>query len=818
MKIGTILLILIVAVSLYGQENVIEEGFEGGTLPEGWTQEYMSGNLDWTFANGGHSGHPSEAHTGSYNALFYWDDTDAVITRLITPPFNISGSEAILNFWHTQALWSSDQDEMYVYFQEDSGSTWTLLASYTESIVDWTEEEIELPDGTANSRIAFEGVGLYGWGVCLDDIVVTALGPEFNNDLQARAIEGTANPSVGDPYEYFVTVRNVGALTQDDYQVRLVFDDGTVIDQTNGVELALNEEETFELEWTPDVTGTFNLRGEVVLTGDENPDNNLTLLHPVTVHPFGTVVISVGDGTDTSYRVPLNFFYKSSLTETMYYPDELEINGEINAVQYYNSFTSNMPGKQVRIWMGETTQTSLENGWIPATDLTLVFNGFVNFDPGENAIQIPLDNSYYYEGDNLVMMVMRPLETNFYLDSDRFFISEDAETYPGRTIRWQSDTEENDPNDPDSGTLVDFFPNTTFFFTAGSATGIMGTITDQNLQPVAGVTVELTPGGDIATTNSEGFYQFYGLDNGVFSLSYSKNDYFDGIAEDIVLEDGQMLEVDLDIMERLDITFAITTNTASPGGIEISGVSVDSLHTFEATTGDNGISLVQDVYPAYYNLTATSTDLVTWTLENAELFSNIQVQVNMDEAILMPLNPECTTEAVFTWQSPYSQDRMLQEYHVYLDSVFVATTTDTTFTFDPDSLVIDQGYTAGVVAVFETAESEMAEVDFVFEGVGNGPSPDAPVMTGISGIYPNPFNPDTNIRFDLQQPSRVKLDIYNVRGQKVRSLTDQRYPSGSHTVQWNGTDDYGKHAATGIYYLRMQADRKSFVRKMMMIK
>ncbi len=818
MKIGIVLLILALAFSLYAQQNVIEEGFEGGTLPDGWTQEYMSGDHDWTFENGGHSGHPSAAHTGSYNALFYWEDTDAVLTRLITPPFNISGSAATLNFWHAQGLWENDQDQLHIYFQENSGSGWTILASYTEDISSWTEVEIELPDGSSNSRIAFEGVGAYGWGVCLDDVVVTALGPEFNNDLQALSIEGTDNPSVGDPYEYFVTVRNTGAFTQDDYQVRLVFEDGTVIDQTAGVELALNEEETFELNWTPDETGAFSLRGEVVLTGDENPGNNLTLLHPVTVHPYGTVVISVGDGTDTSYRVPLNFFYRSSLTETMYYPDELVINGEINTIEYYNSFVSTLPSKPVQIWMGETTQSSLEGGWIPANELTLVFDGIVTLFPGENAVQIPLDDPYYYDGNNLVVLVRRPFEDNFYEETDTFFISENPDEYPSRTVRWQSDSEDNDPNNPDTGTVVDYFPNTTFYFTAGSATGIMGSVTDQNGQAIGGVTIELTPGGDIATTNIEGFYQFYGLDNGTFSMNYSKNDYFDGVVENINLEDDQMLLIDLDIMEKLDITFSIVTNTGNPGGITITGISADSLNTFEVVTGGDGIAVASDVYPFDYNLTAMSIDLVSWSLQNAHLYSNLQVTVNMDEAILMPLNPTCTTEAEFTWQSPYTQSRMLQEYHVYLDGEYVATTTDTTYTFDPDSLVIDDSYTAGVVAVFETDSSEMAQVDFVFEGVATNPSASAPVVTGISGIYPNPFNPDTNIRFDLQQPSMVKLDIYNVRGQKVRSLTNHRYPSGTHTVQWNGTDDTGKHAATGIYYLRMQTDRSSFVRKMMLLK
>ncbi len=816
MRIGTIILALLMTVALYSQSYVVEEGFEGGALPDGWSQEYVSGDLDWVYDTGGHSDNPPEAHTGTYNALLYLDSANAETTRLITPTFNISGTGSILRFWHTQGLWSSDQDELYVYFQENSGSAWTLLASWTGDIPDWTQEEISLPDGSANSRIAFEGVAKYGWGVCLDDITVETLGPEYDNDLMAVSVDGTENPSVGDPYEYSVTVRNVGALAQDDYTVKLLLEDGTVIDEVDGVALELNEEQAYVLEWTPEETGDYNLRAEVVLANDENPDNNLSALFPVTVHPYGTIVISVGDGTNSSYRVPLNFFYKTSLTETMYYPEELQVTGAINTIEYYNNFTSSMPSKPVVIWMGETTLSDLSAGWIPAGELTQVFDGVINFPPGENAVQIPLDEAYFYNGGNLVMLVMRPFEDDYYSDTDKFYISEDADQYPSRTIRWQHDTVETDPNDPEDGTVVDFFPNTTFYFTAGSATGIMGIVSDQNGQPVNGVEVVLTPGGHTFTTNSEGFYQFYGLDAGTYGLSFTGEGYFDGSVEEIELASNQMLEMDLTIMEQLEISLTFATGTSTNEGVTVYGATADSLYTFEVETGADGIAIATDVYPGYYDLVAMRTDLDTWTLNNVEILSNFQINVDMTETITPPLNPACTTEAVFTWQSPYY--RYLQEYEVYLDGEYVASTTDTTYTFNPDSLTIDESYTAGVLAVFETGQSELATVDFVFEGVATGEMPEAPVLTGISSIYPNPFNPETNIRFSLQNPSVVKLDIFNVRGQKVRSLVSQRFDSGNHTVTWNGRDDYGKSASTGIYYLRMQTGSRSFVKKMMMVK
>ncbi len=67
--------------------------------------------------------------------------------------------------------------------------------------------------------------------------------------------------------------------------------------------------------------------------------------------------------------------------------------------------------------------------------------------------------------------------------------------------------------------------------------------------------------------------------------------------------------------------------------------------------------------------------------------------------------------------------------------------------------------------------------------------------------YPNPFNPETTLRFDVPQTSEtVVLDIYNVLGQKVRSLVNERLNSGSYEVQWSGVNEQGQAVASGLYY------------------
>jgi len=78
----------------------------------------------------------------------------------------------------------------------------------------------------------------------------------------------------------------------------------------------------------------------------------------------------------------------------------------------------------------------------------------------------------------------------------------------------------------------------------------------------------------------------------------------------------------------------------------------------------------------------------------------------------------------------------------------------------------------------------------------------------LLGNYPNPFNPSTNIRFSLPEKAKVKITIYNVKGQKVIELTDKRYNSGAHSIIWNGKDDNYKQVSSGVYLYKLDVDNK----------
>ena len=104
-----------------------------------------------------------------------------------------------------------------------------------------------------------------------------------------------------------------------------------------------------------------------------------------------------------------------------------------------------------------------------------------------------------------------------------------------------------------------------------------------------------------------------------------------------------------------------------------------------------------------------------------------------------------------------------------------------------------------------------------------------PISTGIEEIenseipkhfelhqnYPNPFNPSTNISFSLPSAGNVKLEIFNVIGQKIATLINEKLSAGEHVVQWDGRDRSGATVSSGVYFYRLEAGDERRSKKML---
>ncbi|MCB5259631.1 MAG: T9SS type A sorting domain-containing protein [Candidatus Cloacimonadaceae bacterium] len=96
--------------------------------------------------------------------------------------------------------------------------------------------------------------------------------------------------------------------------------------------------------------------------------------------------------------------------------------------------------------------------------------------------------------------------------------------------------------------------------------------------------------------------------------------------------------------------------------------------------------------------------------------------------------------------------------------------------------------------------------------------PPLPLSTRLYQNYPNPFNPETLIQYDLKDDGQVVIDIYNLKGQKVRSVVNNVKNAGSYTEIWDGTNNNSKQASSGVYFYRMHAHNQTMTNKMLLLK
>ncbi|MEG8945660.1 T9SS type A sorting domain-containing protein [Rosettibacter firmus] len=93
-----------------------------------------------------------------------------------------------------------------------------------------------------------------------------------------------------------------------------------------------------------------------------------------------------------------------------------------------------------------------------------------------------------------------------------------------------------------------------------------------------------------------------------------------------------------------------------------------------------------------------------------------------------------------------------------------------------------------------------------------------PTDFSISDAYPNPFNPETKINFSIAKQAKVRLTIYNILGQKVRTLINQEMMPGKYAASWDGRDDLGRQVSSGVYLIGFESDSFKAFRKVVLMK
>ncbi len=182
-------------------------------------------------------------------------------------------------------------------------------------------------------------------------------------------------------------------------------------------------------------------------------------------------------------------------------------------------------------------------------------------------------------------------------------------------------------------------------------------------------------------------------------------------------------------------------------------------------------------------------------------------------------------DVALNWRASGNNDEDLKEYHIYRAAaagvtpepgnlVGVATTPDFSEPLPAGGGVWHYVVTAVDLHGNEGLVSNEVATPTV-SAVGGGTTP---AQFALRGNSPNPFNPATEITFDLPREAQVRLAVFDIAGRRVATLVDGTRPAGTGSVRWNGRDDGGRALPSGIYFARMVAGDYRGVWKMMLTK
>ncbi|MGE5316485.1 MAG: T9SS type A sorting domain-containing protein [Chloroflexota bacterium] len=459
------------SVSLSGQTTASREvllteefNYPAGDIPPGWVN-LGDQPSEWNVSNTSYCGGTAPELMMSYGF-------QVGLSRLVSAPIDITGHQD-LKLKYRQYLINYEMDWGEIIGLDitfDGGTTWQTLWERplgTLSIPpDFVEYYFSAPENATQVQYAFRYEGnnnaINMW--LIDDVTLETVG---QNDLLSSSFSGNNAPVAGSASTYTIEVLNAGSSTQSDYTVKLMKEGGIELASVAGEPIEFAQKIAYNLEWTPlaSETGNTTAYGVIQFTQDEIPGNNQTRTMNVTVHPENVSYVEIGDGFTPTTNLPYNFFNFYSFTQTLYYPEEIGMNGDsIIGIRYTGQFDQYTEGVYLQIMLGETTNSNLTDTWLDPSGFKMVFEGAVNYEKGLNDIYINFDEGYKYKGQNLVIQSVKNLPMQLFLTP---FIC----TYDSASQRSRCAEKDDAPYDPmtlpEWGYTIDVYPNITLFYATG---------------------------------------------------------------------------------------------------------------------------------------------------------------------------------------------------------------------------------------------------------------------------------------------------------------------------------------------------------------
>ncbi len=279
-------------------------------------------------------------------------------------------------------------------------------------------------------------------------------------------------------------------------------------------------------------------------------------------------------------------------------------------------------------------------------------------------------------------------------------------------------------------------------------------------------------------------------------------------------------------------------NRLSSGGpsidvkqVSISGTIVDMFSYQSDQSGydidgfDAGINSTNTIYLVWHGFSGDGPQIFL-TLLNSGGGIVAATQVITDDINAMPGQPTMTVDSdnylLVTW--PDNRTGITTPFRqVYEPSLTPIQANTPTYSTSAPYMQTPVGAGSTGRGIFVWADARSNGLNIYASQILYAPTDvddDAALPTSFSlqQNHPNPFNPTTTISFSIPRGGHVSLDVLNILGQRVNTLVDENYPAGTHEVMWDGKDNNGSPAATGIYFYRITSNEFTSTRKMLLVK
>lgn len=285
------------------------------------------------------------------------------------------------------------------------------------------------------------------WLIHITDI---SLERSFAKDMKATRLKGLPTPIQNEPNFYEVTVVNNGTENVSSYRVEVIDREMNIVGVSRVErELAPQQNLLVQIKCVLPQSGTKQLRGRVILDGDEDTSNDLSPEFEVESLPAGTLswhYAGNAKSVDYSPNYPFVMDMPFSRAQTLYLPADLQFtSGKIEKLAYYYYLS---PGfgiaaseVSVRVSLANTEVASLLDSYIAGDQFTKVFEGTVSIDPLNNILVLNFDTPFEYAGKNLCILTERSEQGGDRFQGNNFLYTEDYEAIgEGRTRYYFSES------------------------------------------------------------------------------------------------------------------------------------------------------------------------------------------------------------------------------------------------------------------------------------------------------------------------------------------------------------------------------------------